>query len=124
MTERELIGLWVHARWHIIVSQLAPTLLLGFTVWLEMVGLGDATLAIRIAAAGILLASGVLGTVVQFSAATEGLAIARDVGELAPTTAVSRQIVRLAPLLNVVRFITPAIFVVVFVALLAELFLR
>ena len=124
MTEPELIGLWTTARWHIIVSQLAPTGLLGFTVWLVIVGLGDASLAARIAAAGILLASGILGSLAQFSAASEGLAVARDLSALVPTLAVSRQIVRIAPTLNVVRFVTPAVFVVVFVALLVELFLR
>lgn len=124
MTETELIGLWTTARWHIIVSQLAPTGLLGFTVWLVIVGLGDASLAARIAAAGILLASGILGSLAQFSAASEGLAVARDLSALVPTSAVSRQIVRIAPTLNVVRFVTPVVFVVVFVALLVELFLR
>ena len=124
MTERELLDLWTRARLHIILSQLAPTGLLGFSVGLGIIGLGETTLALRIAAAGILLASGILGALAQYSAASEGIAIARDLGALAPTTAVSRQIVRLAPLLNVVRFVTPAIFVVVFVALLVELFIR
>ena len=124
MTERELIDLWTKARWHVIVSQLAPTLLLGFTVGLGIVGLGDATLAVRIAAAGILLASGILGALAQFSAASEGIAIARDLTAMAPTSAISQHIIRIAPLLNVVKFVTPAVFVVVFVALLVELFLR
>ena len=124
MSERELIDLWTKARWHVIVSQLAPTLLLGFTVGLGIVGLGEATLAVRIAAAGILLASGILGALAQFSAASEGIAIARDLTAMAPTSAISQHIIRFAPLLNVVRFVTPAVFIVVFVALLVELFLR
>ena len=124
MSERELIDLWTKARWHVIVSQLAPTLLLGFTVGLGIVGLGEATLAVRIAAAGILLASGILGALAQFSAASEGIAIARDLTAMAPTSAISQHIIRIAPLLNVVKFVTPAVFVVVFVALLVELFLR
>ncbi|MGV8896053.1 MAG: hypothetical protein ACOH1U_06285 [Rhodoglobus sp.] len=124
MTERELIELWTKTRWHIVISQLAPTALLGFTVWLGMLGLGEAALPIRIAAVGILLASGILGSLAQFSAASEGLAIARDLRELPATAAVSGQIIRIAPLLNVVRFVTPAVFVVVFVALFAEMFLR
>ncbi|MBC7589460.1 MAG: hypothetical protein H7226_00265, partial [Salinibacterium sp.] len=60
MSEGELLDLWTKARLHIILSQLAPTGLLGFTVGLGIVGLGETTLAIRIAAAGILLASGIL----------------------------------------------------------------
>lgn len=124
MSERELIGLWSTARWHIIVSQLAPTALLGFTVWLGIVGLGEATLAVRIAATGILLASGILGALAQFTAASEAIAVARDLDSLGAQTATGRQIVRSAPFMNVVRFVTPTIFVVVFVALIAEMFLR
>jgi hypothetical protein len=124
MSERDLLTHWSQSRWHIIVSQLAPTALLGFTVWLGMMGLADATAALRIAATGILLASGILGALAQYSAASEAIAVARDLVALETTSAVSRQIIRLAPLLNVVRFLTPAVFVVVFVALLLELFVR
>ena len=122
MTERDLIELWSKARWHIIVSQLAPTALLGFTVWLGILGLGGTSLAIRISAAGILLASGILGALAQYSAASEGMAIARDLVAVPPASTIGRQIVALTPLLNVVRFVTPAIFVAVFVALMVELF--
>lgn len=59
----------------IIVPQLAPTLLLTATVWMLVGGLGDRELPVRIAAAGILLASGVLGAVSQYAAATEGRAV-------------------------------------------------
>lgn len=82
MTELELIGLWTRARWHVIVSQLGPTALLGFTVWLAMEGLGDARLAVRVAAAGILLASGILGALAQFSAASEARSIAAALAAL------------------------------------------
>ena len=122
MTERDFIELWSKARWHIIVSQLAPTGLLGFTVWLGILHLGSTSLALRISAAGILLASGILGALAQYSAATEGMAIARDLAAVPPASITGRQIVALAPLLNVVRFVTPAIFIAVFVALMVELF--
>ena len=122
MTERDFVELWSKTRWHIIVSQLAPTGLLGFTVWLGILDLAGTSLALRISAAGILLASGILGALVQYSAASEGMAIARDLGAVPPSSTTGRQIVALAPLLNVVRFITPAIFIAVFVALMVELF--
>ena len=122
MTERDLIELWSKARWHIIVSQLAPTGLLGFTVWLGILDLGSTSLALRISTAGILLASGILGALAQYSAATEGMAIARDLAAVPPASITGRQIVALAPLLNVVRFVTPVIFIAVFVALMVELF--
>ena len=122
MTERDFIELWSKARWHIIVSQLAPTGLLGFTVWLGILDLGSTSLALRISTAGILLASGILGALAQFSAASEGMAIARDLITVPPASITGRQIVALAPLLNVVRFVTPVIFIAVFVALMVELF--
>ena len=122
MTERDFVELWSKTRWHIIVSQLAPTGLLGFTVWLGILDLAGTSLALRISAAGILLASGILGALVQYSAASEGMAIARDLGAVPPSSTTGRQIVALAPLLNVVRFITPTIFIAVFVALMVELF--
>ena len=122
MTERDFIELWSKARWHIIVSQLAPTGLLGFTVWLGILDLGSTSLALRISAAGILLASGILGALAQYSAASEGMAIARDLAAVPPASITGRQIVALAPLLNVVRFVTPVIFIAVFVALMVELF--
>lgn len=122
MSERDLIELWLKARWHIIVSQLAPTGLLGFTVWLGILDLAGTSLALRISAAGILLASGILGALAQYSAAAEGMAVARDLVVVPPVSTIGRQIVALAPLLNVVRFVTPAIFIAVFVALMVELF--
>lgn len=122
MTEKELIAAWSRARWHVIVSQLAPTALLGFTVWLGLQGLADAGLALRVAAAGILLASGLLGALAQYTAAGEALAASRDLAALAPGGALTRSIVATGPLMNVVRFVTPVIFVLVFVALIVAFF--
>jgi len=123
MTELELVQAWGRARWHVIVSQLAPTGLLGFTLWLGLEGLGDASLPLKLAATGILLASGILGALAQYTAASEALAAARDLALLTPSSAVGRSIVATGPWMNVVRFVTPAIFVLVFVALMMELFL-
>jgi hypothetical protein len=123
MIESELIGLWSKARWHIIVSQLAPTALLGFTVWLALEGLAAAPLSVRIAAVGILLASGILGAAAQFSSASEAQAVAGDLMTSGAASAVSRRIVASASWLWVVKFVTPAIFVVIFVCLAAHLFI-
>jgi len=57
MTEHDLITLWNKARWHIIISQLAPTFLLTSLVALLTFGLGEAEFTVRLGAAGILLAS-------------------------------------------------------------------
>lgn len=123
MTENELIALWTRARWHIIVSQLAPTLLLAATVWLLLEGLGEAPLAVRLAATGILLASGVLGATAQFSAGQEALAVIDDLRALPAASAVGRRIIASARGVDIVRFVGPAVFVLTFAALLAALYL-
>ncbi|TFD31463.1 hypothetical protein [Cryobacterium cryoconiti] len=123
MTEHELISLWTRARWHIIVSQLAPTFLLTALVAFLSLGLAEAALSVRIAAAGILLASGILGAIAQIAAANEGLAIIADLRGLPAASAVGRGVIASAPWVNVVRFVTPAVFVVVYLALLVALFL-
>lgn len=121
MTERELLDLWAKARLHIVLSQLGPIVLLITTVALTMLGLQDAPALARWAALGILLASGILGALVQYSAASEAIAIAKDLGALPNQSRTAKQVVTFAPWLNVVRFVTPAIFIVIFVLLLLAL---
>ena len=123
MTESDLIALWIRARWHLIVSQIAPTFLLTALVGFLAIGLDTADLGVKIGAAGVLLASGILGAVVQISAANEGLAIIDDLRMIGAPSAVSRRIVASAPWINVVRVGTPAVFVVVYLALLSAMFL-
>lgn len=122
MTESELIGHWVKARAHIIASQAAPTFLLTAIVGFLALGLPTADLTVRIAAAGILLASGIFGALAQIAAANEGLAVIADLHALEAPGSLTRCIVAMAPWVNVVRYVTPAIFVIVYVALLASLF--
>lgn len=121
MTERELLDAWARARLHIVISQIAPTFLLIVTVWLVAMGLGDADLLVRWATIGILLASGILGALAQYGAATEAIAVSRDVAALETTSQTSSEIAKFAPWLNVVRFLTPAIFVGIFALLVAAL---
>jgi len=123
MSEYDLLSLWAKARLHVIVSQLAPTFLLIVTVALLVIGLDEASAAVRVATGGILLASGVLGAVAQISSANEALAIADDLKTVPDASAVSRRIVAQRPWVNVVRFVSPTIFVVIYLALLWELFL-
>lgn len=123
MTENELIAQWNTARWHIIVSQLAPTFLLAVTVWMLVDGLAETELPVRLAAAGILLASGVLGAITQFAAASEGRAIIDALRSLPSSSTLARRIVAMGPGVEIVRFVTPTIFVLTFVALLWALFL-
>lgn len=123
MTETELISRWERARLHIILSQLGPIVLLTSTIALLQAGLADTPILVRMAMAGILLATGVLGAAAQFAAATEGGAIATDLASLEPTTAIGQAVAGLGRWVDLVRFGTPALFVLIFVLLLVALFI-
>ncbi len=114
MNSGEKFAAWQRARLHLIVSQIAPTVLLISTVALLQWGLAETSLTIRIAALGILLASGILGALVQFQSASEAQHIARDLsgGEFDQAVRGS------AGWLWVPKFLTPAIFAIIYVALL------
>ncbi|MBX9718606.1 MAG: hypothetical protein K2X36_07145, partial [Microbacteriaceae bacterium] len=107
----------------IIISQLAPTFLLAVTVWMLIDGLADTALPVRLAATGILLASGVLGAAAQFAAAQEGRATIEELRALPGVSAIGRHIIASERGIDIVRFVGPAIFVVTFTALLWALYL-
>jgi hypothetical protein len=120
VTEKELIDLWNRARTHLVFAQLAPTFLLITTVGLVTAIRDAGTFAVW-AALGILLASGILGALVEFAAAHEAQAVARDLSAIAKPSHTTRTITRFAPWLNVAKYVTPAIFVGIFVALAGAL---
>jgi hypothetical protein len=125
MTEHELHGMWAQARRHLIASQLAPTLLLAATIWLVIEGLGAQPAPIKIAAALVLLSSGILGALAQISAAREAQAVADDLAALgreAALGAVSARIIASARWTVVPRVVTPVIFVLTYLALLWAIF--
>lgn len=107
---------WLEARRIIVFSQVAPTFLLITTVGLIQFGLGEAGLPLQIATSGILLASGLLGALVQFQAVREAREIAHD-------PEVSRSIRSAAKWLWAVQLIPPSIFSLIFAALMWALFL-
>jgi hypothetical protein len=121
MTERDLLDLWNKARLHIIVSQFAPTFLLIATVALLGAGLGQAPLAVRIATLGILLASGIMGALSQFSSANDAISIAEQLDELEGTGPASASAIYVAPWFNVIKWVTPGIFAIIFIALFVAL---
>jgi hypothetical protein len=123
LTEKTLIELWTKARLHLIVSQIAPTLLLIITIGLLDAGLTTAPASVRLAAAGILLASGILGALAQVSVAGEALAVIEDLDAIVAPSAVSTRIIASRRWIVVPRIVTPAIFVLVYIALLVALFL-
>lgn len=121
MTEKDLLELWLKTRNQLVISQLAPTFLLITTVGL--VGtIRELGLYVSLAAAGILLASGILGALVQYSASAEAQAIAKDLKELPAKSLVASRVISLRPWLNVSKFLTPAIFTGIFAFLLLALF--
>ncbi len=122
MSEKDFVELWLKTRNQLIFSQLAPTFLLITTVGLieQIKQLG---LYASLATAGILLASGILGALVQYSASSEAQAIAKDLRELPAKTLLGQKVTSLGPWLNVSRFVTPAIFTGIFAFLLLALFL-
>jgi hypothetical protein len=121
MTELQLLELWGKARLHIVLSQIAPTFLLIVTAIAMGLGLGKADLFVRIAVVLILLASGVLGALVQYAAATQAQAIARDLNDFEDLSATSRQVVSFGAWMHIVRFVTPVIFTAIFILLAASL---
>jgi hypothetical protein len=116
MTEKELLDLWNRARTQLIVAQFAPTFLLITTVGLmpTVVGAGR---YVAIATWGILLASGILGALVEFSAAHEAQSIARELSLLKQRSALSERIIRTSRWLHLAKYVTPTIFVGIFIAL-------
>lgn len=122
MTEHELHGMWTAARWHIVASQVAPTLLLAASVGFVMAGIGHMPTPIRLALALILLAGGILGFAAQYSAAAEMKAIAADLSALATTSAVTARIIVNAKRTSIVTSVGPTVFVLIYLALLWAIF--
>ena len=104
----------------LVVSQLAPTFLLITTTGLIPVIRSAGSYAVW-ATIGILLASGILGAVVQFSAASEAQAVASELSKTANDSRIAKSISSSARLLDIAKYVTPTIFVAIFVALCAAL---
>jgi hypothetical protein len=70
----------------------------------------------------ILLASGILGALAEYSAAAEAQATIDDLKSLPGDSAQRRRIIAFRPWLEVVKYVTPAIFIAIFAVLLFALF--
>jgi hypothetical protein len=124
VNEKDLLGLWASARLHIMVAQFAPTFLLAVTVTaLALNGGEGGPIAVKLASAGVLLASGLLGAIAQYTSAAEAQAVATDMRALENPSRVVQQIVATAWWTTIVKFVTPAIFTVIFLAILWQLFI-
>jgi hypothetical protein len=121
MNHTELIHQWNKLRDQVIMAQLAPSALLITSVALLQFGLADAAIYVKLAFAGILLASGILGALAEYAAATEAIAVAKDLRKTGDHSFQTKQILAFSPWMNVVRFVTPAIFVAIFATILLAL---
>ena len=115
----DALAAWHRHRTALVGSQIAPTMLLITTIALLQFGLAETDIWVRVATAGILLASGILGALVQFQSTSEAQAAARDVS---PDTHHGASARNSARWLWVVKFVTPTVFVVIYAALMVALF--
>lgn len=122
MTEAELIQEFQRNRLHIILAQLAPTGLLAFAALATPV-IAESNAFVTGAFALILLASGILGALAEYSAAAQAQAVIDDLKLLPGTSATRNRVISFRPWLEVVKFVTPAIFIAIFLAILAGLYL-
>jgi hypothetical protein len=117
MNELDLIQLWNKLRNQVIFSQLAPTFLLIVTIGLLNDGLANAAFEVRLATLGILLASGIFGYLAQYSTATEARAVLAEIRTLKTKSKLSAQLLKFSKWLDVIRYVTPTIFVAIYVFL-------
>jgi hypothetical protein len=121
MTEQELIQDFNKNRLHVILAQLAPTALLAFAAFAtpEISSYSD---YLKAAFALILLASGILGALAEYSAASQAQADIDDLKALPGKTALRSRIISFRPWLEVVKFVAPAIFIAIFATILLGLY--
>ncbi|CAB4563185.1 unannotated protein [freshwater metagenome] len=122
MTEAELIHEFQRNRLHIILAQLAPTGLLAFAA-IATPTIAQSEPFIIHAFALILLASGILGALAEYSAAAQAQAVIDDLKSLPGSSALRSKVISFRPWLEVVKYVTPAIFIGIFLAILAALYL-
>jgi hypothetical protein len=122
MTEQELIQEFQKNRLHIILAQLAPTALLAFAA-IATPGIAGSDEYVKHAFALILLASGILGALAEYSAAAQAQAAIDDLKALPGASKLRSRVIAFRPWLEVVKFVTPAIFVAIFGLILAGLYL-
>ncbi len=122
MTEAELIHEFQRNRLHIILAQLAPTGLLAFAA-IATPAIAQSQMFVIHAFALILLASGILGALAEYSAASQAQSVIDDLKLLPGQSKLRARVISFRPWLEVVKFVTPAIFVLIYLAILAALYL-
>lgn len=121
MNEAELIQEFQRNRLHVILAQLAPTGLLAFAA-IATPTIAQSSDFVVHAFALILLASGILGALAEYSAAAQAQAVIDDLKTLPGSSALRSRVISFRPWLEVVKYVTPAIFVAIFAAILVALY--
>ena len=121
MSEAELIQEFQRNRLHVILAQLAPTGLLAFAA-IATPTIAQSSDFVVHAFALILLASGILGALAEYSAAAQAQAVIDDLKSLPGSSALRSRVISFRPWLEVVKYVTPAIFMAIFAAILVALY--
>jgi len=121
METSQLIREFNTNRLHLILAQLAPTGLLAFAA-IATPAIAGTGIYLKAGFALILLASGILGALAEYSAASQAQATIDTLKLGSDQSPLVRRIISFRPWLEIAKFVTPAIFVAIFVAILFALY--
>jgi hypothetical protein len=121
METSQLIREFNTNRLHLILAQLAPTGLLAFAA-IATPAIADSGEYLKAGFALILLASGILGALAEYSAASQAQATIDSLKLVADKNPLVERVISFRRWLEVAKFVTPAIFVAIFVAILLGLY--
>ncbi len=121
METSQLIREFNTNRLHLILAQLAPTGLLAFAT-IATPAIADSGEYLKAGFALILLASGILGALAEYSAASQAQATIDSLKLVTDKNPLVERVISFRPWLEVAKFVTPAIFVAIFVAILLGLY--
>ncbi len=121
METAQLIREFNTNRLHLILAQLAPTGLLAFAA-IATPAIADSGEYLKAGFALILLASGILGALVEYSAASQAQATIDSLKLVTDKNPLAERVISFRPWLEVAKFVTPAIFVAIFIAILLGLY--
>jgi predicted secreted protein len=121
METSQLIREFNTNRLHLILAQLAPTGLLAFAAIAtpEIAGYNN---YLKAGFALILLASGILGALAEYSAASQAQATIDALKLVSDKNPLVERVISFRPWLDIAKFVTPAIFVAIFIAILLGLY--
>jgi predicted secreted protein len=121
METSQLIREFNTNRLHLILAQLAPTGLLAFAA-IATPEIADSGEYLKAGFALILLASGILGALAEYSAASQAQATIDALKLVSDKNPLVERVISFRPWLEIAKFVTPTIFVAIFIAILLGLY--